>query len=94
MECLSELAGRYIAGSGKSMGPTPGVEAPLTPDGPDAGDVVDRVVRIWPGDGSAECVGFFGVLTGLRGNWRCGHNSRAVDLIIGTGTIDFRFTHQ
>jgi hypothetical protein len=40
--------GRYVAGSvDKSMGPTPGVEAPLTSDGPDvfgAGYGVEGVV--------------------------------------------------
>jgi hypothetical protein len=36
--------GRYVAGSvDKSMGPTPGVEAPLTSDGPDVLDGGDGV---------------------------------------------------
>ena len=51
------------------MGPTRGVETPVTPDGPDvidAGDVVEGVGVGWLGDGLSSATGCVVVFLGKR----------------------------
>ena len=53
------------------MGPTPGVEIPVTPDGPGALDANRYPARPWGGwlgVGFVECVGLIGGLLGAGGD--------------------------